>query len=271
MLASLGRRTLLGVYALLIAVPLLVVVGGSLKTTRELFDAPFGLPTNPTLGNYGTVLQEQNLLRILGNSSLVVLVSVPVTLLLGSLTAYAVARIPGWVGHTLFGVFAAGLAVPAQAMMIPQYVQFDRLGLRDSLVGLMLVNIVVTLPVAVFILAGFMRTLPRELYEAADLDGAGSWTAYRRVTVPLSYPSLAATAIFLFVMHWNDLLYPLLFIDDPAKRTLPLALLDFQGEYLTDYPLLFTGVVVASLPMVLAYAFLQRHFVAGITAGSVKG
>jgi raffinose/stachyose/melibiose transport system permease protein len=91
------------------------------------------------------------------------------------------------------------------------------------------------------------------------------------VAVPLSFPSLAATAIFLFVMHWNDLLYPLLFIDDPAKRTLPLALLDFQGEYLTDYPLLFTGVVGASLPMVLAYAFLQRHFVPGITEGSVKG
>lgn len=267
----LARRAVLGVYALLIVVPLLVVVGGSLKTTRELFDAPFGPPLNPALDNYGTVLQQQNLLRILGNSAVVVAVSVPVTLLLGSLTGYAVARLPGWRGHLVFGVFAAGLAVPAQAMMIPQYVQFDRLGLRDSLAGLMLVNVVVTLPVAVFILAGFLRTLPRELYEAADLDGAGSWTAYRRVAVPLSYPSLAATAIFLFVMHWNDLLYPLLFIDDPAKRTLPLALLDFQGEYLTDYPLLFTGVVVASVPMVLAYAFLQRHFVAGITAGSIKG
>ncbi|MFC4147245.1 carbohydrate ABC transporter permease, partial [Micromonospora mangrovi] len=131
--------------------------------------------------------------------------------------------------------------------------------------------VVVTLPVAVFILAGFLRTLPGELYEAAELDGAGPWAAFRRVAIPLSRPSLAATAIFLFVMHWNDLLYPLLFIDDPAKRTLPLALLDFTGEYLTDYPLLFTGVVVASTPMVVAYALLQRHFVAGITAGAVKG
>ena len=271
MAAAFSRRALLGVYALLIAVPLLVVVGGSFKTTQDLFAAPFGLPTDPTFDNYVNVLARQNLIRVFGNSTLVVAVSVPATLLLGSLTAYAVARIPGWPGHVIFGVFAAGLAVPAQAMMIPQYVQFDRLGLRDSLTGLMLINIVVTLPVAVFILAVFMRTLPRELYEAAELDGAGAWAAYRRVAVPLSYPSMAATAIFLFVMHWNDLLYPLLFIDDPAKRTLPLALLDFQGEYLTDYPLLFTGVVVASVPMVLAYAFLQRYFVAGITAGSVKG
>ncbi|WP_350937643.1 carbohydrate ABC transporter permease [Micromonospora mangrovi] len=271
MLARLGRRAVLAVYALLVTVPLLVVGGGSLKTTAELFDAPFGSPTSPRLGNYVEVLTTQNLLRVLGNSALVVAVSVPTTLVLASLVAYAIARLPGWPGRALFAVFAAGLAVPAQAVMIPQYVQFDRLGLRDSLAGLMLIDVVVTLPVAVFILAGFLRTLPGELYEAAELDGAGPWAAFRRVAIPLSRPSLAATAIFLFVMHWNDLLYPLLFIDDPAKRTLPLALLDFTGEYLTDYPLLFTGVVVASTPMVVAYALLQRHFVAGITAGAVKG
>ena len=265
------RRAVLGVYALLIIVPLAVIAGGSLKTTRELFADPFGLPTDPTLGNYRTVLADQDLLLVVGNSVTVVAVSVPVTLLLGSLVAFAVARLPRWPSRLLFGVFALGLAVPAQAIMIPQYVQFERLGLRDSLTGLILVNIVVTLPVAVFILAGFMRTLPGELYEAAEIDGAGPWAGYWRIAMPVSLPSLAATAIFLVVMHWNDLLYPLLFIDDPRKRTLPLTLLDFQGEYLTDYPLLFTGVVVASLPMVLAYAFLQRHFVAGITAGAVKG
>ncbi|GGN75872.1 sugar ABC transporter permease [Actinoplanes lobatus] len=265
------RRLILGVYATLIVVPLLVIVGGSLKTTPDLFAAPFGPPTDPTLDNYATVLAEQDLLGVLGNSVLVVSVSVPLTLLLGSLAAYAVARLPRWPSRLLFGIFAIGLAVPAQAVMIPQYVQFERLGLRNSLTGLILVNVVVTLPVAVFILAGFMRTLPGELYEAAEIDGAGPWATFWRIAVPVSAPSLAATAIFLLVMHWNDLLYPLLFIDEPGKRTLPLALLGFQGEYLTDYPLLFTGVVVASLPMVLAYAFLQRHFVAGITAGAVKG
>jgi raffinose/stachyose/melibiose transport system permease protein len=87
----------------------------------------------------------------------------------------------------------------------------------------------------------------------------------------LSVPSLAATAIFLFVIHWNELLYPLLFIHDPAKKTLPLALLNFQGEFLTDYPLLFTGVIIASAPIVTAYVFLQRYFVAGMTAGALKG
>ncbi|MDP9796545.1 raffinose/stachyose/melibiose transport system permease protein [Catenuloplanes nepalensis] len=265
------RRSLLAIYALLITVPLLVVLFGSFKTTPDLFASPFGPPLRPTLDNYREILGDAGLLRVFGNSVLVVVVSVPATLALASLVGYAVARLPRRPSRILFGVFAAGLAVPAQAMMIPQYVQFDRLGLRDSLLGLMLINVVVTLPVAVFILSGFMRTLPRELFEAAALDGAGPWGAYRRIAIPLSLPSLAATAIFLLVMHWNDLLYPLLFIDSPAKRTLPLALLDFSGEYLTDYPLLFTGVVVASVPMVALYAFLQRWFVAGMTAGAIKG
>jgi raffinose/stachyose/melibiose transport system permease protein len=163
------------------------------------------------------------------------------------------------------------MAVPAQANMIPQYVEFDRLGLTNSLVGLVLINVVVTLPIAVFILTGFMKTLPREIYEAAAIDGAGPWRTYRSIAIPLSRPSLAATDIFLFVIHWNELLYPLLFIQQPGKRTLPLALLNFQGEFQTNYPVLFTGVVVASAPLVITYLLLQRYFVAGMTAGSVKG
>jgi raffinose/stachyose/melibiose transport system permease protein len=171
----------------------------------------------------------------------------------------------------VYGFIVLGMAVPAQANMIPQYVLFDVLGLLNSLFGLALINIVITLPIAVFILTGFMKTLPREIYEAAALDGSGPWRTYRKIAMPLSVPSLAATAIFLFVIHWNDLLYPLLFIQEPDKKTLPVALLDFTGEFLTDYPLLFTGVVIASTPIVIAYVLLQRYFIAGMTAGSVKG
>lgn len=266
-----GRRAVLAVYALLIMVPLVVVFSGSFKTQGELFDSPFGFPSSPDLKNYVTVLTQENLGRALLNSSVVTASSVLLTLFLASLAAYGVARIPGWPGRFVYGFLVLGMAVPVQANMIPQYVLFDSLGLLNSRLGLVLINIVMTLPIAVFILAGFMRTLPRELYEATSIDGAGPWRVYRSVVVPLSLPSIAATAIFLFVIHWNDLLYPLLFIQEPGKKTLPVALLDFTGEFLTNYPLLFTGVVVASLPVVVAYVFLQRYFVAGMTAGAVKG
>lgn len=265
------RRSVLAVYAVLIIVPLTVVIFGTFKSTPELFARPFGLPTSPSLGNYDTVLTEQNLSQAFVNSTVVTLASVLLTLFVGSLAAYAVARIPGWKGWAIFGFLVLGMSVPAQANMIPQYVLFQRLGLLDTLTGLVIINLVVTLPVAVFILGGFMKTLPREIYEASSIDGSGPWRTYRSIVMPLSMPSVAATAIFLFVIHWNELLYPLLFIQSPSKRTLPLALLDFTGEFLTDYPLLFTGVVIASLPIVATYLLLQRYFVAGITAGAVKG
>lgn len=268
---QLTRRGLLLIYAAVVVIPLVVVFFGSFKTTQQLFASPFGFPGEPHPENYATVLSGGNLGRAFLNSSLVTACSVLATLLLSSLTAYAVARVPGWKMGVIYGFLVLGMAVPAQANMIPQYVLFDTLGLTNSLLGLILINIVVTMPIAVFILTGFMKTLPREIYEAALLDGSGPWRTYVRIVLPLSIPSLAATAIFLFVIHWNELLYPLLFIHDPAKKTLPLALLNFQGEFLTNYPLLFTGVIVASAPIVIAYVFLQRYFVAGMTAGALKG
>lgn len=264
------RRLFLLVYAAIITVPLVVVLSGSLKTTEELFNSPFGIPADPRWSNYSTVLQEENLDRAFMNSALVTVSSVILTLFLCSLAAYAFAQIPGWKGNLVFGFIVLGMAVPPQVSMVPQYVLFERLGLLNSLVGLALINIVVTSPVALFILTGFMKTLPRALLESAEIDGSGPWRTYRSIVLPLSAPSLAATAIFLSVMHWNELLYPLMFINDPDKQTLPLALLNFRGEFLTNYPLLFTGVMIASTPLVVAYVFLQRYFVAGLTAGSVK-
>jgi raffinose/stachyose/melibiose transport system permease protein len=271
MRAGIGRRAVLGVYALLIAIPLVVVVTGSFKTTKELFASPFGLPGALRFDNFATVLGDQAMAQAFVNSAIVTTCGVSLTLFVASLASFGISRIPGWRGWAIYGFLVLGMAVPAQANMIPQYVLFDRLGLLNSLVGLILIEVVVTLPVAVFILTGFMRTLPDELFEAVAIDGAGPWRTYRALALPLSLPSLAATAIFLFVIQWNDLLYPLLFVQEPAKRTLPLALLDFQGQFLTDYPLLFTGVLVASAPLVVAYVFLQRYFIAGVTAGSVKG
>lgn len=269
---QLTRRTVLLIWSVLVIVPLLVVVSGTFKTTRELFSSPFGPPRQLTVHNYAEVLGGgQNMAGAFVNSVVVTVSSVLLTLLLGSLAAYGIARIPGWRGWLIYGFLVLGMSVPAQANMIPQYVLFDSLGLTNSLIGLALINIVITLPITVFILTGFMKTLPREIYEASSVDGAGPWRTYYSIVMPLSLPSIAAASIFLFVISWNELLYPLLFIHDPSKRTIPLALLNFQGEFLTDYPLLFTGVIIASAPIVLAYLFLQRYFIAGITAGSVKG
>lgn len=269
--SELPRGVLLVLYALLIAVPLVIVLFTAFKTSSQMYRDPFGLPPSLSLANFAELWAGGRIGTSFLNSTIVTAVSVTVTLLISSWAAFAVTRIGGQLGTIIFAIFCLGLAVPAQVAMIPQYVIFDQLGLTNSLLGLMLINIAVTCSVAIFILTGFFRTLPHELFEAAEIDGAGSWQLYWRIALPLSTPSLAAVAIFLFVMHWNDLLYPLLFITDPDLATLPKALLDFKGEYTTNYPVLFAGVIIASIPMIVAYVFLQRWFVAGITAGAVRG
>ncbi|MET8946447.1 carbohydrate ABC transporter permease [Streptomyces sp. NPDC004542] len=264
------RPAVLALGAVTVLLPLLVVVFGTFKTLPQLFDSPLSPPPSPTFDNYRRAVDEGGLGAAFVNSLLVTAGAVTLTLVAAGPAAFFCARVPGRVGWTVFGVLVAGLAVPAQAAIVPQYVLFDRLGLTDSLAGLVLADTTLTLPTAVFILGGFLRSVPEELYEAAELDGAGPLRAFRSIALPLARPALATTGIFLFVMDWNDLLYPLLFVRSEEHRTLPLALLNFQGEFQTQYPLLFAGVVIASAPVVIVYVLLQRHFVSGLTAGAVR-
>jgi raffinose/stachyose/melibiose transport system permease protein len=265
------RLSLIVVYATLIIVPVLVVLLGSLKTMGELFENPFALPAEWQVGNYVEVLTRHNMGRAFLNSTVVTLSSVTITLLLASMAAYAIARLRGWRSNLVFGFLILGMSVPPQVSMVPQFVLFNNLGLLDTLLGLVIINVATGLSVATFIMAGFMKTLPTEMFEAGAVDGVGPARMYRSIAIPLSLPSIAAAAIFLFVIQWNELLYPLLFIVSPSKETIPLTLLNFQGEFLTNYPLLFTGVVLASIPLTVAYVFLQKYFVEGMNAGAVKG
>ncbi len=266
-----ARGGLLTILAISIIVPVLVVLLGTFKTMEQLFASPFGLPKSWTLHNYVEVLTQYNMGQSFINSTIVTVSSVVLTLLISSMAAYGLSRLRGWKSVVIFGFLVIGMSVPAQANMIPQYVLFSRLGLLNNLSGLVLIEVVTGIPVATFIMGGFMKTLPHEMFEAASVDGVGPVRAYYTVAVPLSGPAIAAAAIFLFVIQWNDLLYPLLFIQSPDKQTIPLRLLGFQGEFLTNYPLLFTGVAIASIPLTIAYVLLQRYFVEGLASGAVKG
>ncbi|NLE99217.1 MAG: carbohydrate ABC transporter permease [Propionibacterium sp.] len=268
---KIGRAGILFVYAIIIIVPITVVMLGSFKSMGELFDSPFGLPESWNAQNYLDIIVHHDMGQAFINSAIVTLSSVTLTLLIASCAAYGIARLKGWLSWLIFGFLVLGMAIPPQANMIPQYVQFDRLGLLNSLTGLILIMVVTGLPVATFILGGFMKTLPNEMFEAASVDGVGPVRSYISIAMPLSLPSIAATSIFLFVIQWNELLYPLMFIQSPDKQTIPLRLLNFQGEFLTNYPLLFTGVAIASIPITIIYILLQRYFVEGMTAGAVKG
>lgn len=265
------KRIILIMFGLLILIPVSIVVLASFKQMQDLFKDPLGWPESFSISNYSEMFYRQEMGQYFLNSIIVTFTTVLCILFFSSLLAFAIYRFGGWRGMALFGLFSAGMMVPPQVNMIPIYKLVSDLSLTNSLIGLIAVSIAVFMPVSVFILSGFMKSLPKEMIEAAAIDGASEWQAYYRIVIPVSMSSISASAIFLSVMVWNDLLFPLLLINSNDKKTLPLALLQFQGEYMTNFPMIFAGVIIASAPLVITYIFLQRYFVAGVTAGSVKG
>ena len=258
-------------FAALILIPSLIVVFGSFKTDGEVYNKPLSLPENWNLDNYRRLLSESDLEVSFRNSVLVTFASVILTLMLASMASFALARMITISGKVLATLFAFGLAIPAQINLVPIYYLFQDLGLTNSFFGLILINITTTLPISIFILTAFFREISKEMYEASEVDGASPLRIYRSIALPLSRPAMGATAIFLFVINWNDLLWPLLLIQQSEKKTLPLAMLAYRGEYFVSFSMLFTAVMVASLPMVIMYLLMQRSFIAGLTAGAVKG
>jgi raffinose/stachyose/melibiose transport system permease protein len=270
-LSRVVKALILTLVALIIAAPVYVVIVSTFKTNAELFENPSGLPASWSFANYTRLFVESNIGQSFTNSVIVTGVSVIAALALASLASFGITRLMRVSGLLLFGFFIVGLAIPAQVNIIPIFLFFKSLGLTNSLVGLIVINVVTTLPISVFILTTFFRQLPTDMFESAAMDGAGYLRQYFSIALPLSAPAMSATAIFLLVIVWNDLLYPLLLVTEESRRTLPLTLLAYQGEFFADYTMIFTGVLVASAPMVILYIALQRFFIAGLTSGAVKG
>ena len=271
MIYKIFKNTLLTIFAAAVLVPSSIVVLGSFKKDVEIYTKPLALPEVWNLDNFRTLIESGSVLTPFKNSVIVAVFSVFFTILFASLVAYTIARSVTISGKVLFALFSLGLAIPGQVNIIPIFTLFTKLGLNNSLFGLVLVNIALTLPISVFIISAFFRDLPKEMFEVSSIDGAGPFRVYRSIALPLSRPAMGATSIFLFVINWNDLLYPLLLVTQSDKKTLPLAMLDYKGEYFTNFNMIFTAVIVASVPMVIMYLFMQRSFVAGLTAGAVKG
>ena len=231
MLYRVSRIVSLFTFAALILIPSLIVVMGSFKTDAEVYNKPLSLPEKWNLDNYRRLLSESDLDVSFRNSVFVTILSVLFTLIFASLASFAIARMITVTGKVLAGLFALGLAIPAQINIVPVYYIFRDLGLTNSFLGLIIINVTTTLPISIFILTAFFREISREMYEASEVDGASPLRIYRSIALPLSRPAMGATAIFLFVINWNDLLWPLLLIQESEKKTLPLAMLAYRGEY----------------------------------------
>lgn len=226
-------------------------------------------PRHPTLSQYRLVLHS-DFLRYLSNSVIVTAAAVVVTVAVSLAAAYAIVRRNSRFTQLGFAVFLLGLAVPLQATIIPLFYLISKLGFYDSLLALILPSIGFAIPITVLILTNFVRDIPHELFEAMKVDGASHFRVLRSLVVPLSRPALITVFIYNSLTVWNAFLFPLVLTQSPDKRTLPLSLWTFQGQFNVNIPATLAAVVLSTLPIFALYLIGRRQLVAGITAGLGK-
>lgn len=251
--------------------PFLFVIVTSLKSQEESFSASvWALPQHVDLSQYASVLHGP-FFTYLRNSFFVVGLSVLLIVVLSAMAAYAFARLDFPLGKPLFGLVVAAMIVPIHATLVPIYLLIRNIGLYDTSFALIGPYVAFSLPISIFILTEFMKQIPRELEEAACLDGCGPLTIFWRIYFPLSTPGLATVAIYNAVALWNEFIFAYVLTSTPGHRTLPLAIWDFQGQYSSNVPAMLAVVTLTSLPLIAVYAFGQERVIKGMMAGSLKG
>ena len=272
---SLRRRNLLGavggyVWLAIIVLPIYYIVITSLRPQDGFYSSNQLLPpTRPTLDQYALVLQSDFFLYLF-NSAVVTALSVAVTVLISLGAAYAIVRADTRFTRWGFSVLLLGLAVPLQATIIPLFYMMSKIGLYDSLLALMLPSIGFAVPLTVLVLSNFLRDLPNELFESMRVDGASSWRMLISLVLPLTRPALITVVIYDALSVWNGFLFPLVLTQSPDKRTLPLSLWTFQGQFSVNVPATLAAVVLSTLPIFALYLVGRRQLIAGITAGFGK-
>lgn len=260
-------------YVVLLGFPLVWLLSTSFKTPRELASlSPSLLPEEFSLTNFRAAIEQQDLLRAGANSLivagcttvLVVLVSVP--------ASYALARFRSRLRGVAMGWILVSQVFPIILIVVPLFLILKQFGLIDSLVGLILVDLVWSLPFALWMLQGYVAKIPAELEEAAATDGASRLRTLTRIVFPLLLPGIAATSMFAFVLSWNEFFFALVLIQDPKLNTLPLALARFVGqEGQVQLGPLAAGSLLSMIPSLVFFALMQRRLTSGLLAGAVKG
>ncbi|AIQ65847.1 sugar permease [Paenibacillus stellifer] len=272
------RRKLSGIlyYLFMIAIsciyfyPIIWLVLSSFRENRDIFSSPFGLPEQIRFRNWSEAWNIGNMSTYAKNSVIVTSATVVCILLFASLAAFAFSKLRFRGSGLLMTLFLLGLFMPLQSFFIAQSYIFERLSLKDTYLGLIVPYIGTGLPLAVFLLKAYLDSVPKELMEAARMDGCGDFLMYRKIIVPLLIPSMATVGIFSALNAWNELLLAMLYIQQDALKTIPVGLLAFSSRYMTDYKLLFSALALITLPMIVVYISFHRFIVTGLTEGALK-
>jgi raffinose/stachyose/melibiose transport system permease protein len=252
--------------------PLYWLITFSLKTNGEIFgENVMGLPRYWRFVNYTTALNDGGIIRYFLNSVFYSGVTVVIVGIVTAMAAYAIARMKWKQKNVVFSIFALGIMVPIQAALLPLFQVLDKLGLKGGYLGLMIPYIAFGIPMSVMILTGFYKGIPREMEEAAYMDGCGIIKCFITIMLPMIKPSLATASIFTFLGSWNELMFANTLVDSDKYRTLPVGIMSFAGQYSTDWGLIGAGMVIATLPTIVVYFFFSNQVQESLIAGAVKG
>lgn len=264
------KTLLLTAAALFSVFPLLSMLSAALQP-QGTAPAGISIPVHPHWHNFVDAWNAANILTLLQSSVTLVLGVVPVAMLISAMAAYAIAQLRIPFGNLFFLLLLLGLTLPFEVVVVPLYYQMQSFGLLNTHLGLILPLIGLNMPFAVFWMRTHFQSVPLEITEASKIDGAGSWTAFRQIQLPLAIPALASLGVLMFLSTWNQFLLAIVLISDPNKRTMAGALQAFVGAHSTDVVLLNAGALMIMAPTILVFVIFQRYFVRAMLAGAVKG
>lgn len=257
--------------AIIVIAPILLMLMTSIKTNKEYMKAPLALPTGFHPDGYISLFTEHGFLQYVGNSLFVTLISLAVSLVFAVMLAYALARYKGkWVTRLYF-YFLVGMIIPIRLGVLFLNEMLNAMNLVNNHWGLICIYTAMSIPFAMFILTGYVKMVPKEIDEAATIDGCGTGKILTRIILPLIRPAIATVAIYNFMPIWNDVYFPLVFIFDTEKKTFMLHVTMFFGQFSKDYNLIFSALSFAALVSLIFYMFGSRQLIKGLTAGALKG
>ncbi|MED4954693.1 carbohydrate ABC transporter permease [Paenibacillus macerans] len=261
----------LTIYGILTLYPFFWLVISAFKTNADFYARPFGLPEVWRGDNFLRAWESSRLGAAFGNSLVVSAGSLALTLFIAALTSFVLARFQfRWKGGVL-AFFVVGMLIPIHSTLVPLFILMKQMSLLNTYWALILPYTAFALPTAIFVLTAYLTSVPRELEEAAFIDGTGLWGLFFRIMLPMSVPALATITIISFLHAWNDFSFALVFINKTALKTLPLAIANFADGYQTDYGLTLAAMTLSVLPTIALYLLFQEQMMKGMTAGAVKG
>ena len=269
-LGSAARQLVLAIVLVGALAPGYLMITGSLKTQAQFLSSPWSPPTSPGLQGFRSAWGAQ-LPTWFGNTLVITTSSVLVVMVLSATAAWGFAHWPFRGRETLLGLVVSLMVVPPVVLLIPLFQFGAKLDLISTYRLVVLVYVGLMLPFSIYLLANFFSSIPQSLIEAAQLDGASAWLTFRKIVVPLSGPPLATLAVVNMLWAWNELLLALVLLQDNGKKTLMVGITGFQSRFSLDIPTVMSGMTLVTVPLVVAYLFGQRYFIAGLTAGGIKG